>query len=112
MADYEFYVSNFHGSLSEDDFARLSVRATAEVNRITYGRAAKASGTDLEAVSLAECAVVDELANMEKGGEIVSESNDGVSVSYASGTAQTKTQRIVAAAMVYLWNTDLCFAGV
>lgn len=112
MADYEFYMASYHGGLSSDEFTRLSVRATAEVNRITYGRAAKASGADREAVSLAECAVIDELAYMEKGGEVVSESNDGVSRSYASGTARSKTQRIVAAAMVYLQNTDLCFAGV
>lgn len=112
MADHEFYMANYHGRLAADEFNRLSVRATAEVNRITYGRAAKATGADLKAVSLAECAVIDELACMEQGGEVVSESNDGVSRSYASGTARSKSQRIVAAAMVYLQNTDLCFAGV
>lgn len=111
-ADYEFYTGTFYGTLSADEFARFSVRAKAEIDRITFGRAATASGTDLKAVQLAQCAVVDELAYQESGGEVTSESNDGVSRSYASGAARSKSQRITEAAMVYLANTALCFAGV
>lgn len=112
MADYTFYTSTFYGKLSAEEFARLSVRAKAEVDRLTYGRAATATGKDLAAVKLAHCAVVDELARQEQGGEVTSESNDGVSRSYAAATTRSKSQRIVAEAMAYLWNTNLCFAGV
>lgn len=111
-ANYFFYTGTFYGALSEGDFNRLAVRATAEINRITFNRAATATGADLEAVKLAQCAVIDELYKIEMGGDIASESNDGVSRSYASGTARSKTQRIVEAARVYLDSTNLCFAGV
>lgn len=111
-ADYDFYTGSFLGTLSKEEYNRLSVRATAEINRITFNRAATATGADLEAVKLAQCAIVDELYKIEMGGDIASESNDGVSRSYASGTARSKMQRIVEAARVYLDTTNLCFAGV
>lgn len=109
-ADYTYYAGSYLGKLTEPEFNRLSVRAVAEINRVTFGRAASAA--DLDAVKLAQCAVVDELAYMEQGGEITSESNDGVSRSYAAGAARSKAQRIHDAARVYLASTNLCYAGV
>lgn len=111
-ADYKFYTGTFYGALGEAEYNRLSVRATAEINRITHNRAATATGADLEAVKLAQCAVVEELYKIEMGGDIASESNDGLSRSYASGAARSKSQRIVEAARVHLDTTNLCFAGV
>lgn len=108
-ADFIFYAEKYMGTLSDEEFARLSVRAKAEIDRLTFGRASAATGKDLEAVQFAFCAVVDELSNQAKGisGEIVSESNDGISRSYASGVAKTPQQRIQAAADLYLYNTNL-----
>lgn len=111
-ADYSFYVETYRGTETEEQFDRMSVRAVAEVDRLTFGRAATATGLNLTAVKLAQCAVVDELAYMERGGEVTSESNDGVSRSYAAGAARSKAQRIADAARVYLAVTNLCFAGV
>ena len=111
-ADFTFYKNEYFGLLTEEVFNRLSVRATAEINRLTFGRAAMATEGALHAVKLAQCAVVDELAHMEQGGEITSESNDGVSRSYAAGVSRSKAQRITDAAKVYLNMTSLCFAGV
>ena len=111
-ADFSFYTEAYYGKLSAEEFTRLSVKATAEINRITINRAATATGADLEAVKLAQCAVVDELYKIELGGDIASESNDGISRSYASGMARSKAQRITEAASVYLDTTNLCFAGV
>lgn len=112
-ADYVFYMNDYRGKMSETDYNRLAVRAYAEINRITFNRAATASGADLEAVKFAECAVVDELAAQEEGGVITSETNDGVSRSYATGTVvKSASQRIYAAAEVFLSSTNLCFAGV
>ncbi len=111
-ADFSFYVGEYFGLLKEEEFDRLSVRAKAEIDRLTFGRAATATEGALHAVKLAQCAVVDELAYMEQGGEITSESNDGVSRSYAAGVARSKAQRIAEAAKVYLNMTSLCFAGV
>ena len=111
-ADFSYYVGAYFGKLTETEFNRLSVRAVAEIDRLTFGRASTATGASAVSVKMAQCAVVDELAYMEQGGEITSESNDGVSRSYAAGVARSKSQRIADAARVYLANTNLCFAGV
>lgn len=111
-ADYTFYKNTYFGKLTAGEYERLSIRGKAEVDRLTFGRAATATGDNLTAVQLAQCAVVDELAYMERGGEITSESNDGVSRSYAAGAVRSKSQRIADAARVYLAATNLCFAGV
>lgn len=112
-ADYNFYKETYHGAASEAEHIRLVVRATAYVDRMTFGKAKTATGADLEAVKMAECAIVDELANQEQGGIVTSETNDGISRSYATGAVvRSATQRIYAAAEVFLCNTGLCFAGV
>ena len=112
-ADFSFYKNTYHGATSETEYTRLAVQASAYVDRMTFGRAKNAQGADLEAVKLAECAIVDELVSQEQGGIITSESNDGISRSYATGSVvKSSTQRIYAAAEVFLCNTNLCFAGV
>lgn len=112
-ADYAFYTNTYKGTLGSEEYDRLAVRASAEINRLTFNRAASASGADLEAVKMAECAVADELYSQAMGGEVTSESNDGVSRSYAMGSVvKSKTQRINAAAETWLANTNLMFAGV
>lgn len=114
-ADYGFYMTTYRGTLSAATFDRLSVRATAEINRLTLGRAAKATGTDLEAVKYAECAVIDELSYQAQGGsgDVTSESNDGISRSYATGAvAKSSRQRIDAAALTWLSATNLCAVAI
>ena len=112
-ADYAFYINTYAGSLTSEEFSRLAVRAAAYVDRMTFGKAKNATGDDLKAVKMAECAIVDELANQEQGGIVTSETNDGISRSYATGAVvRSATQRIYAAAEVFLCNTGLCFAGV
>lgn len=109
-SDYAFYTDEYKGMLAEDMYTRLLPRATAEINRMTFNRAGTAKGDVIQAVKMAECAVIDELnyQGMTGAGDIVSESNDGISRSYASGIAKTARQRINAAADTYLWNTNLC----
>lgn len=112
-ADFTFYADTYRGTATVTDYNRVAVRASAYVDRMTSGRAKTATGNDLEAVKMAECAIVDELINQERGGIVTSESNDGVSRSYATGSVVlSSTQRIYAAADVFLSNTNLCFAGV
>ena len=111
-ADYTFYLTEYHGAASDAEYTRLSVRAAAYVDRMTNGRAKTAVGDNLTAVKMAECAVVDELAAQEQGGIVTSESNDGISRSFATSVVKSNTQRIYAAAEVFLSNTNLCFAGV
>lgn len=109
--DYTFYKDTYNGKAGEEIYSRFSKLANAHVNRITSGRAKTAEGETLEAVKMAECAVIDELEMQDKGGVITSESNDGISRSFSAST-KTAEQRIYSVASVYLSETNLLFAGV
>lgn len=111
-ADYSFYQTTYGGAVGEAEFSRFSTRAGAHLNQITGGRAATAKGADLEAVKMAECAIIDELITQSHGGVITAESNDGISRSYATATVRTQAQRIYSVAEVFLCNTNLLFVGV
>lgn len=111
--NYTYYLNDFKGQAVEADFSRLLIPATAHINRITNNRAKTATGTDLEAVKLATCAVIDELIHQEHGGVVASESNDGISRSYVTGSVvKTPSQRIYAVAELYLSGTNLLYTGV
>lgn len=114
-ADYAFYTGTFNGILTETEYNRLVIRATAEIDRITSGRSKTATGDNLEAVKMAECAVTDELSMQAIGGsgDVTSESNDGISRSYATGAvSKSSRQRIDAAAFTWLNNTNLLYVGI
>lgn len=114
-ADFTFYQETYNGTLTETEFMRLEVRATAEINRITSQKAKTAQGEELELVKFAECAVIDELNYQSFGGhgDIVSESNDGISRSYATGVvSKSSRQRIDAAAFTWLSDTNLLYVGI
>lgn len=111
-ADFDFYKTTFGGKAGEAEFSDFSTLAGAHVNQITGGRAKTATGEALEAVKMAECAIVDELIAQSHGGVITAESNDGISRSYATAAVRTKAQRIYSAAEVFLCNTNLLFVGV
>lgn len=112
-ASYTFYAETYLGRLAHEEYNSLVGRASAVIDRLTFGRATSATGAALTAVKMAECAVVDELHTIAEGGDITSESNDGVSRSYASGGApRSKEQRIAEAARLWLDGANLTFAGV
>lgn len=114
-ADFAFYKDTYNGALTEAEYDRFSVRASAEINRITSQKAKTATGELLELVKLAECAVIDELNYQSFGGsgDVTSESNDGISRSYATGVvAKSSRQRIDAAAFTWLSDTNLLFVGI
>lgn len=113
-SDYNFYKNTYMGELSEAEYNRLAPHAGDEIDRLTFGRARTATGSDLQAVQKAECAVVDEMQRLERGGDIMSETNDGISRSFAANGAVVKShsQCIAAAANKYLYLTNLTFAGV
>lgn len=109
-SDYSFYTNEYKGTVTEAVYSRLLTRATAEIDRMTFNRARTATGDNLDAVKMAECAVIDELNYQGTGGagDVTSESNDGISRSYAAGIAKSSRQRINAAADTYLTNTGFC----
>lgn len=106
-ADYAYYTGSFGGAaLSETDFTRLNPRASMLVNRMTRGRA-EANKTD-DSVKMASCAVTEALSVEEqnRGMEVASESNDGLSIAYVA-TNSSAWGRMVAAASPYLSATSL-----
>lgn len=120
-ASYAYYISTYRGNLTEEEFEKAIIPATAHVQRITFGRADR--NMELDEVKLATCVICDLLANDEKarsqhsGRTVVSENTDGYSVTYESGrggdTADDLLNRkIYKAAELYLEPTGLLYAGV
>ena len=118
---YAYYISTYRGNLTEEEFEKSIVQATAYVRRITFGRAEQ--NMELDEVKLATCAICDLLANDEKarsqhsGRTVVSENTDGYSVTYESdGNGDTAddllNRKIYKTAELYLEPTGLLYAGV
>lgn len=65
-ADYDFYLNTYFGnSISEEDFPRLSTRASDHIRSATNGLSDTVDGLQLEAVKKASCAVADALLDDE-----------------------------------------------
>ena len=120
-ASYAYYISTYRGNLTEEEFEKSIVQATAYVRRITFGRAEQ--NMELDEVKLATCAICDLLANDEKarsqhsGRTVVSENTDGYSVTYESdGNGDTAddllNRKIYKTAELYLEPTGLLYVGV
>lgn len=59
-ADYTYYAGIYVGSVSEEDFPRLAVRASSFLDYYTKGKAE--SHADLDAVKMCCCALIDQYA--------------------------------------------------
>lgn len=117
-ADYEFYTNEYFGnSINEDDFPRLSARASDYVYAYTQGISDTVTGKDMEMVKKATCAVAEVLqdeANMTKtaySGEakVSSESVGSWSRSYSTASINGTEieyieKRKLDALMLYLGN--------
>lgn len=112
--DYTFYTETFRGKLPEAEFERQAVYASAYLDELTMGRTSGVLPPDtLERAKLALCAIVDAHATNEKIGDVASESNDGVSITYRSGSdGITPGKRLYDAAACFLSNTGLLYRGV
>lgn len=62
-ADYTYYSGNYMGTVSEEDFPRLAVRASSFLDYYTRNRAA--DNADLDAVKMCCCALVDKYEVIE-----------------------------------------------
>lgn len=120
-ADYTFYVSEYRGNLTDEEFDKSVIPASAYVRRVTFGRAD--DNMEMEEVKLATCSVCDLIANDEKvrsehsGRAVTSENTDGYSVSYESGgnggTAdELLGRKIFDTLELYLMPTGLLYMGV
>lgn len=133
-ADYEYYATTYLGTaIKEDDFPRLSLRASSFLDYYTQGRAAKNS--DLDALKMACCAVADQYqyidtaqalaqkslsASLESDGELQSQTVGSWSKTYRSGgdsaqqalsSVQTAQATLGSIAQQYLAGTGLLYRG-
>lgn len=111
---YSFYTGTYHGELSQEAFEKQSWAAAAELDDLTMSRSAgELSSDEAQRCDLALCAMIDAADLYDQVGGVSSQSNDGVSVSYApTAAAASKTQRLRDAAVVYLAQTNLLYRGV
>lgn len=113
--DYKYYTETFHGKMTEADFERLSVYASAYLDELTFGKISAELDSDTkDKAKRAFCAVADAYRLNEQGGGIAAESNDGISVTYVAGVSNAKTdgRRLYEAAALFLSSTGLLYRGV
>ncbi len=111
-ADYTYYSEEYLGTLAEDTFLRLARKATAYLNLVTGGNITE-EDAELDEIKDACCGLVDVYDKFENGGDVASETNDGISVSYTIGSSIVKTeaQQLYDVVELYLRNTGLLYRG-
>lgn len=109
-ADFVYYRSDFGGKTisSESDFNSVIGKASAYIDRITFGRAKEKS--DSEEVKKAVCAVAEVMCQNNSHYGISSENNDGYSVTYLNNS--TKELRDQKRAAYLFLSDDLIYRGV
>jgi len=119
---YQYYTTTFLGvAIASNDFSRLALRASAEIDRVTFNRTAAIvlAATDTETIDLikmAACSVAEQIqTNEAEGGSdgIQSEQIGSNSVTYAENSSKrfSNIKKIQDAARLYLESTELMFAG-
>lgn len=117
-ADYDFYLNTYFGNaIPEEDFPRLSTRASDYIRSMTRGLSDTVYGADLEAVKKASCAIADVLLDEEimtasafSGEQTVSSETVGawsrsyVSSSFSAAAIEQVENRKTDALMLYLKN--------
>lgn len=116
-ADYAYYTGTYGGgSLTEAEFPKYARRASAMVDRVTFGRLSAYEAEDIiDAVRDATCAAAEKIhfLDTKSATGITSESNDGYSVSYKdAGAADARDYEVMAVIATYLEVTGLLYRGV
>lgn len=120
--DYDFYKESYGGtSVPQNSFLRFSIKASAYIDKITFGRIPKMYITDStdegynvpDEVKFAVCAVIDIYKKIEDdGGVISSESEGNHSVTYVDGiSTMSEEKKINEAATLFLNGTGLLYKG-
>lgn len=115
-ADYTFYKNEYRGTMPEPDYNRLSVKASAYIDQVTFDRIEDGWEDDAKLanrIRMACCAVADSYQLNEQGGVVVSETVGKMTRNYAAGVSNTPTeqQRLYEAAVMYLGRTGLMYRG-
>lgn len=110
QVDYGFYVNSYGGAnLTEQNWKRLSQKATQRLSQFTFGRLPENwEGEPWEnQAKCAVCEMAEFLAIQEKVGGKSSENTDGYSVSYDTSKDSGSRQSLYDIACVYLDNSGL-----
>lgn len=117
--DYAFYATTYHGTvIASSEFSTYALKASAQIDLITFGRAAGITDVGTVAqIKLATCSVADELKAFDLGGQddgIKSESIGSHSVTYADNAKSVRPieERLSDAARPYLFSTGLMYRGL
>ena len=117
-ADYSYYTTTFLGTaIASSEFSRLALRASAQIDRVTFDRAAlEVLPATVDKIKMAMCEVAEELKRQETAGgadAITSESVGSYSVAYAANSEKSKTNqaKINTSAKIWLDGTGLLFQG-
>ena len=108
-ADYQYYQEVFKGSVipSETDFDSKALKASAFVDKVTFGRA-KDNG-QMEEVKNAMCAVAEVMYQNDAHYGVSSENNDGYSVTFINNS--TKEMRDLKRAAYLFLPANLIYRG-
>ncbi len=108
IADLFFYTEFCGGDLKVPaaEFERWERCASGELARITCG---KSNASKDECIKACVCEMAELLYQDMLRGEIVSENNDGYSVTYKNGDSKTE---LIAIAKRHLSGTDYLYRGV
>ncbi len=98
LPDYTYYTETYHGNqITEYDFPRLITRAGSYLKTIAC------SGADEEVYQMGACAVAEAWQINEQGGDLVSQTVDSWSKTFAQGKRpKSDQQRLLEAAKLYL----------
>ena len=116
-ANYDDYVTRFLGRAirDENDFDRLALRASAFLDRMTQGKAARYRDTQGK-LRLACCAVTEKLALMEEedamGDRLAEEQVGDYRVRLRARNATADNIEMEALAEMYLTGTGLLHRGI
>ena len=102
-ADYDFYTGSYGGkAVTQEDFSKLALEASAYLDHVTFGRAEEHSEDDRLRVCC--CALCDILAATADTGGMVKQSESVGSWSYslASGSAATAEEQMHKRCLVWL----------
>lgn len=109
-ADYSYYVGVYYGNaVPENDFKRMSKRASAYLDCVTFGRIQDVT----DKIKDACCALCDAYYRDEQdGGTLASETKGEWSVTYAEASRESLQDKACRIVRQYLGGTGLLFRGV
>ena len=101
-ADYTYYISTYGGkAVSEEDFPRLAAKASAYIDRLTFGRAA--DNADDERLKRCCCELCESLLLTDGSGGMVKQSEIVGSWSYSLAGTGNVSETVMARAACSTW---------